>query len=147
MNREIHVAQEIIQGPCTTRDELLTAMAQLLRTRIGNLPPGRLLQAILQREKQCPTVVNPLLAIPHAKLGDIHHFYIALALCRDGLEFAPRQRINMVCMIIGPDDCQKQYLDVLAMLLRFFQQKGQKILKSKDTDIMKMLNAAVISKP
>jgi hypothetical protein len=48
-------------------------------------------------------------------------------------------------MIVGPADCQKQYLDVLALLLRFFQEKGSKILKSKDVDILKMMNVAIRS--
>jgi|GEM_PF-3160758 len=145
MDREIHLENDIIRDPCTTRDELLTVMTRLLRNRIEHLPPGRLYQAILQREKQCPTVVNPTLAIPHAKLGDIRDFNLALAICRDGVEFAPGQRINLVCMIVGPADCQKQYLDVLALLLRFFQEKGSKILKSKDSDILKMMNIAIRS--
>ena len=145
MDRKILLEHEIIQEPCTTRDELLTTMSQLLRKRVDGLPPGRLLQAILQREKQCPTVVNPILAIPHAKLADVHDFHIALSVCKKGLEFAPGKYVSLICMIIGPDDCQKEYLDVLALLLRFFQDKGPKILKSKPIEIMKMLSAAIES--
>jgi len=120
-------------------DDLLHEMVLKLSPATKEVPAGRLLHALLQREKQCPTVVNELLAVPHAKLPGLSAFYVALARCKDGIEFAPGKKVKMVFLLLGPDKAQKQYLDLLASVLRLVQEKGQKLLKADPERVAKML--------
>jgi mannitol/fructose-specific phosphotransferase system IIA component (Ntr-type) len=128
------------------RDELLDLMVGRLATAIKSVPQGRLLQAILLREKQCPTVVSEQLAVPHAKLAGLSAFYAALARCEDGIEFAPQKRVKTVCLLLGPDKAQKQYLELLASILRLFQDKGQKMATAELPQLHRMLVSAAETK-
>ncbi|MCU0612281.1 MAG: PTS sugar transporter subunit IIA, partial [Candidatus Eisenbacteria bacterium] len=121
----------VIDVAAATRDMILERLVALIAPRLGDLPSGRVLQAVLQRERQCPTVVSDNLAVPHARLAGLAGFYVGLARVSEGVEFAPGQRVRMVCLLLGPDGNQKQYLDVLAALLRVFQEKEGKLLRAK----------------
>ena len=129
----------VIDVASATRDEILENLVALMAPRLGDLQPGRVLQAILQRERQCPTVVDVQLAVPHARLPGLSGYHIGLARVRQGVEFAPGKRVRMVCMLIGPDGNQKQYLDVLAAILRLFQDKGGKLLRMKPNQAAALL--------
>lgn len=129
-----------------TRDELLDLMVGQLATAIKGVPQGRLLQAILLREKQCPTIVSEQLAVPHAKIPGLSAFYTALARCQAGIEFAPEKRVKTVCLLLGPDKAQKQYLELLASILRLFQDRGQKMASAELPQLHRMLVLAAEAK-
>jgi mannitol/fructose-specific phosphotransferase system IIA component (Ntr-type) len=86
--------------------------------------------------------VSEQLAVPHAKIPGLTAFYMAVARCRDGVEFAPDKRVRMVCLLLGPDKAQKQYLELLASILRLFQEKGQKLAKAEPPQLYRMLATA-----
>lgn len=123
----------------TTRDAIIEKLVLAMTPRLGGVTSGRVLQAILQRERQCPTVVSDELAVPHARLAGLPGFFVGLARAEDGVEFGPSRRVRMVCLLLGPEGNQKQYLDVLAAVLRLFQDKGGKLLRAKPTQAAAML--------
>jgi PTS system nitrogen regulatory IIA component len=136
----------IMDVDAQTRNELLDFMVSRLASAIKGVPQGRLLQAILLREKQCPTVVSEQLAVPHAKIPGLSAFYAALARCKSGIEFAPKKRVKTVCLLLGPDKAQKQYLELLASILRLFQDKGQKVASADLRQLHRMLVSAAEAK-
>lgn len=111
------------------RDEVISALVSLMAPRMGDIPPGRAVQAVLQRERLCPTVVSEHLAIPHARLQGLPAFLVGLARVAQGVEFAPQKRVRLVCLLLGPEGSQEQYLNVLASLLRLFQHREGKLLR------------------
>ncbi len=127
------------------RESLLELMVRSLSSSIKHVPPGRLLQAVLQRERQCPTVVSPLLAMPHARLSELKGFYVVLARCPRGVDFGPGKKIELICLILGPEGRQKQYLQVLASLLRLFKHKEQKMIRAKPAVAAQMIRSAILS--
>lgn len=129
----------VVDAAATTRDEILEELIGRMKPRLGDIEPGRALQAVLTRERQCPTVVDEGLAVPHARLPDIPVFLIGLARVAQGVEFAPGKRVRMVCLLLGPEGNQKRYLEVLAAVLRVFQEKPGKLLKAKPEKVATML--------
>ncbi|MBN1423874.1 PTS sugar transporter subunit IIA [Candidatus Fermentibacteria bacterium] len=132
----------VIDASSTTRDAILEKLVLTMAPRLGSVAPGKVLQAILQRERQCPTVVSQDLAVPHARLAGLAAFYVSLARAESGVEFAPGKHVRMVCLLLGPEGNQKQYLDVLAAVLRLFQDKGGKLLRAKPAHAAALLSLA-----
>ncbi len=139
MSRVITDPSWVVDEPSTTRDGILERLSGLMAPRVGE-PPGRLLQAVLQRERLCPTVVDDLLALPHARLPQLQAFYVGLARVRGGVEFAPGKLVRIVCMLLGPDGRQEEYLETLAALLRLFAHRGSKLLRARPEQAAAMLS-------
>jgi mannitol/fructose-specific phosphotransferase system IIA component (Ntr-type) len=91
-------------------------------------------------------VVSEQLAVPHAKMPGLSAFYAALARCKSGIEFAPSKRVRSVCLLLGPDKAQKQYLELLASILRLYQDKGQKMANADLSQVHRMLVSAAEGK-
>jgi PTS system nitrogen regulatory IIA component len=104
-------------------DDRDTALKSLVDTlsKAGKIADSdRFFQAILKREKIVSTGIGMGVAIPHAKLEEFDHFFIAVGVQKDrgGLEWdaldgAP---VKLIFMIGGPADKQTQYLQILSRL-------------------------------
>lgn len=90
-------------------------------------------EAILSREVLMSTGVGYGIAVPHAKLGTVDDFALALGISRAGIPYSSvidEQPVKVVCMIVGPSGRQDDYLKILRMVMRFLKSEKGKILSA-----------------
>ncbi len=120
---------------------------QALRTLVDALcNAGKIQQAdpfyhaILRREKIVSTGIGMGVAVPHAKLEEYAHFFIALGIQKgnkgiewDALDKAP---VRLIFMIGGPADRQSDYLKILSRLTAAIkdEQFRQKVYEAESRD-------------
>ncbi|MFT7617299.1 MAG: mannitol/fructose-specific phosphotransferase system IIA component (Ntr-type) [Planctomycetota bacterium] len=90
-------------------------------------------EAILSREVLMSTGVGYGIAIPHARLGTVENFAIALGISQAGIDYGSvidDKPVKLICMIVGPNGQHDDYLKILAMLMRFLKSERGKILSA-----------------
>lgn len=121
-----------------TRDETLDHMIDLLESE-GKLPDKKAFRdAILYREGLVSTGIGMGIAIPHAKLRTIDHFFISIAIQKkQGIEWNSLDKapVRIVFMIGGPDTKQSEYLKILSMLTTAIKnpEVRKKLLKANSS--------------
>jgi len=101
-----------------TRDQAIQALVEVIQ-RQGLLHDKQAFyQAIIEREKIVSTGVGMGVAIPHAKLAAYDHFFIAIGVLKQGIDWnaLDGSPVRLVFMIGGPDDKQTEYLQILSTL-------------------------------
>jgi len=94
----------------------LTHKAHLL----GSLTDEALFQqAIEEREALLSTGIGLGVAIPHAKIESVTHFFVVTGICKtpiawDSLDHKP---VSLVFLIGGPEEEQVRYLQILSQLM------------------------------
>lgn len=90
-------------------------------------------EAILSREVIMSTGVGYGIAIPHARLGTVQEFAIALGISQTGIDYGSvidDRPVKLICMVVGPNGRHDDYLKILAMLMRFLKSERGKILSA-----------------
>lgn len=102
----------------SSRDEVLTAMVDMLDVAGQLKDRDHFLAAITEREKIVSTGIGMGVAIPHAKLSSYDDFFIAIAILQKGVEWQALDKapVRLIFMIGGPDDKQTEYLQILSSL-------------------------------
>lgn len=96
--------------------------------------------AILKREKIVSTGIGMGVAIPHAKLENFDHFFLAVGIqkIRKGIEWGALDGapVRLIFMIGGPNNQQTNYLNILSTLTMAIKDEGRriKILSSKSRE-------------
>ncbi len=103
---------------CSTRDESLEKLVNLLHEKGKIRNKETFLQALLDREKIVSTGIGMGIAIPHAKLADYDDFFIAIGILKHGVQWGSLDGapVRIIFMIGGPDDKQTEYLQILSGL-------------------------------
>lgn len=103
----------------THRDEVLKTLVHALKEAGKISDPESFFNAILKREKIVSTGIGMGVAIPHAKLEEFDHFFIAVGIQKkegiewDALDGVP---VRLIFMIGGPSSQQTAYLQILSRL-------------------------------
>ena len=90
-------------------------------------------EAIMSREVLMSSGVGYGIAIPHARLGTVDNFAMALGISQQGIDYGSvidDCPVKLVCMIVGPNGQHEDYLRILAMLMRFLKSERGKILSA-----------------
>ncbi len=90
-------------------------------------------EAIMSREVLMSTGIGYGIAIPHARLGTVDDFALALGISQTGIDYGSMiddRPVKLVCMIVGPNGHHDDYLRILAMLMRFLKSERGKILSA-----------------
>lgn len=100
----------------TDRDRIVMNMLQLLarRNSIGNIEDAY--EAVLEREKDLPTIVGPGMAMPHARLEAVPEIVVAVATSRQGIVYDPRRPddlVKLVVLTLAPKASPGAYLQAL----------------------------------
>jgi mannitol/fructose-specific phosphotransferase system IIA component (Ntr-type) len=95
--------------------------AAKLASRVS-VDPDRLLQLLIEREKDTSTVLSPTLAVPHIVIEGENKFDILIARCRKGVRFSDKApAIHTIFVIAGSKDQRNFYLRVLAAIAQIVQ--------------------------
>ncbi len=120
-----------------TRDELLFTLVNHLHEKKKLPSKETFYRAILEREKIVSTGIGMGVAIPHAKLQEVPHFFIAVGIQKEGLEWnaLDDKPVQLIFMIAGPDDRQTEYIQILSSLTYALKAEGVKegILRAKNS--------------
>lgn len=109
----------ICQTEETDRDKILMEMLRLLAGErgIGNVEEAH--KAVVDRERDLPTIVAPGMAMPHARLGAIHEIGVAVATSRRGIVYDPRRpddRVKLIVLTLAPKAAPGLYLRVIGCI-------------------------------
>jgi len=119
----------------TKRDDVIDHLVSIL-DRSGKLPDrDTFYNAILEREKIVSTGIGLGVAIPHAKLNNYTHFFIAIGIQKDqGIEWNALDggAVRLVFLIGGPENKQTEYLKILSQLTIAIknEERRSKLLKA-----------------
>ena len=107
--------------------------------------PKALSDGIYARERIISTGIGLGVAIPHAKIRGISHFFICVAVLEKGIDWdaIDDEAVRIIFMIAGPDSQQNQYLQLLARLSLAIknQTKRDAILNARQAQtILDILN-------
>lgn len=115
------------------RQNVIKRMVDLLDEKNMLLDKESFLQAVIQREKIVSTAIGMGVALPHAKLSGYKKFFIAIGIHPQGVfwDALDSMNVRIVFMIGGPDDQQKQYLQLLSKLTLAIkdEERRKKILQ------------------
>ena len=96
--------------------------------------------AIIKREQIVSTGIGMGVAIPHAKLEDFDHFFLAVGIqkVKEGIEWNALDgaSVRLIFMIGGPADQQTEYLKILSCLTAAIKDETRRkhILSADSTD-------------
>ena len=101
-----------------TREEVLKKLASGLMPEKGEA----VYDLLNEREQIMSTAVAPGFAIPHCHTELADHFYVGLAVSKEGVEFNSlnKQKINVLVIIIAPKKEINKYLSLLSHTSRIF---------------------------
>ncbi len=76
------------------------------------------LKAVFSREALVSTGIGLQVAIPHAKLQQIDHFFISIGILHRGVEWnsIDSELVRIIFLIGGPEKKQTRYLQILSQL-------------------------------
>lgn len=121
------------------RDAAIGALIELLDRSGKLLDKSAFRKAIFHREELVSTGIGMGVAIPHAKMGDLHSFFIAVGVQqKKGIEWNALDKapVRIIFMIGGPDNKQTEYLQILSLLTAAIKEVDlrKKILKASHVE-------------
>jgi PTS system nitrogen regulatory IIA component len=103
-----------------TRDSAIDQLVGRLHRKLDGFDPEAALEAVLERERQSPTVLAEGLALPHARLAGLAKPVLALATSHAGIDFEAvgEEPVHVIVLILTPKDDPGAYLRLMASLSR-----------------------------
>lgn len=131
MDLSNHLSKEVIliDPPVRNKWELLDLMVRSIQKGpfcrdYGEALLEEMLPGVLEREKERSTGIGRGFALPHARLKNLPDFLLALAICREGLEFdsVDGKPVRLACMVITPEENPTIALKIMATLIHFLAE-------------------------
>lgn len=117
------ISQNVIVNPESS--DRWDIIAKLIRLAESNdyVPENTsegLIKALIDREKTMSTGIGNNIAIPHCRVSFVDEVKVLLCISKNGLEFESLdgQPVNLVVMLIVPEDKQTQHVRTLASIAR-----------------------------
>ena len=123
-SKEVHLA-DYLEEDCIlcgleaeSRDSAIDQLVGRLHRKLDGFDRGAALEAVLERERQSPTVLAEGLALPHARLTGLSKPVLALATSRAGIDFEAvgEGPVHIIVLILTPKDDPGAYLRLMASL-------------------------------
>lgn len=121
----------------SSRKQALQAMSDMA-AKLTGLAPRVVFDAILQRERLGSTGVGQGVAIPHARLAGVDSVVGIFARLRTPVDFESidGRPVDLVFMLIAPEDAGAEHLKALARVSRLLRREDvrQRLRAAPDTD-------------
>ena len=116
---DLLTADDVVFG--IRESDVGAAAAALLRTTLPRhgfaaADVARLVDAVLARERETPTLCGPI-AIPHARDARVSQFIVSIAVNPDGVVEGPAAP-RVLIAFLSPETRRSEHLDLLARLAR-----------------------------
>lgn len=120
--------------PGSTKDEVLTALLELVGNDPAVVDPEIVQADVLEREALMSTGVGQGLALPHAKTRGVDDAVAAFAVSRYPVDFGSidDQPVQLFFLLLAPESARSQHIKVLSRISRLMNR----------TDIREALLAA-----
>ncbi|MDF7824284.1 PTS sugar transporter subunit IIA [Pontiellaceae bacterium B12227] len=101
-----------------TRDQVISKLVEALHASLSGFSREGALEAVIERERQAPTVLAEGLALPHARLDGLTKPALAMATSHHGIDFEAvgEEPVQVVVLILTPKDDPGAYLRLVASL-------------------------------
>ncbi len=123
-----YLAADQLLVPCeeTDKSRLLSRMVEtLMQSRVARKGPElsseAVLAAVLNREAQRATAMGKGLAFPHARIPNFMGLGIVIALLKKPIDFGDNEPVDVVCLMVAPENAPMLTLGVMARLAQFFR--------------------------
>lgn len=115
------------------RDAILRELTDIAAP-VAGLEPETLLRAVLEREELASTGFGHGLAMPHVRLVKARAFATVLGRAPAPVPFgaidgAP---VDLLLLIVGPEDERERYQKLLARAARFLKAEGPRLRDARD---------------
>ncbi len=121
----------------TSKKHVLDELSKLAEEKI-KVNSRTLLENLTKREKLGSTAVGNGIAIPHANVNDINKPHVFVATLANGLDFnsADDQLVDIIFLLIAPENSGSQHLQALALISRILRNKEltSKLRGCKDSE-------------
>lgn len=106
----------------------------------------RFAKAVAARELIVSTGIGIGVAVPHAKLKTFDSFFVALGIVETGVDWEALdgQPVHLVFLVGGPEDNQKEYLQILAKIVQVVKD-GEKREKLRNTQTPEQVQSLLLS--
>ncbi len=113
----------IIKEKCKNRNKILKELSTLLYKQKRIKDANKFYKSVLEREKIQTTGIGNEIAIPHVKSGNVRLFSVAIAICRDGIDFksVDKKDVKLIFLIAAPQELTKIYLQLIAKIARILR--------------------------
>ncbi len=129
----------------STAEDVLTEVCRRISvtTRIDT---GRLVQALMERERLGSTGIGGGVAIPHAKVAGLHEFVAGFGRSRAGIDFKAidARPTTLFFVLFSPPRSGALHLNALARISRIFKSAAfrESLLNAKDEgEIRRLIKA------
>jgi PTS system nitrogen regulatory IIA component len=125
-SKEVHLA-DYLDADCIlcgleaeSRDSAIDQLVGRLHRQLDGFDHEAALKAVLERERQSPTVLAEGLALPHARLAELAKPVLAMATSHAGIDFEAvgEEPVHVIVLILTPKDDPGAYLRLMASLSR-----------------------------
>lgn len=119
-----------------SRSEVIDIMSRSIADQWLSDQKEILEEAILHRERLISTAIGLGIAIPHARLSNCSDFFVAIAVAQNGINWGSgdKEPVRLISMIAGPEDRQREYLQLLSQLTLFLRDEhNRKQMLSADS--------------
>jgi mannitol/fructose-specific phosphotransferase system IIA component (Ntr-type) len=108
----------------TAKEEALRRLVEAAGKEVRGTDSARILNAVLERERQGSTFFNEGVAFPHARIEGLASSVVSLGLTRHGISDEPTDKpIELVFLILSPAQNPDEQVKILALASRAAQSR------------------------
>jgi two-component system sensor histidine kinase KdpD len=137
LSRLLSPRRIIIWNEPVRKEAVLGDLVDTLWSGTPTIAPSRILDAVLDREKQGTTFFNEGVAFPHARIEGLPSSIVSLGLTRGGVSDEPTEKpIDLVFLILSPAQSPDEQVKILGLASRAARdrQLRQSLLVSKSPE-------------
>jgi PTS system nitrogen regulatory IIA component len=114
----------VCQAPGVSQKKLFETAAHVISDDQKSLPYELIFSSLLAREKLGSTGLGKGIAIPHCRINKCDQAIGTLVTLQEPIDFdAPDdQAVDILFILLVPEEAQQQHLDILAGIARLFSQ-------------------------
>ncbi|EAR52981.1 PTS IIA-like nitrogen-regulatory protein PtsN [Oceanicola granulosus HTCC2516] len=114
-----------VLASCSSRKRLFHDLGEMAHSTFG-LEPGKVIEALLEREALGPTAVGHGVALPHARLDGIDRVRGLFLRLEKPLDFdaIDRQPVDLVFALLAPEAAGVEHLKALATVSRTLRDQA-----------------------
>ena len=107
----------------TSKRAVLAELSEILSRDAEGLPPGAMVEVLLEREKLGSTGIGDGIAIPHGKLKNLDRLMISFGRSRQGIDFdaIDGKPVHLFFLLMAPESSTGQHLKALAKISRMLK--------------------------
>lgn len=138
MNRILTPERTLCNASGSSKKRVLESISDFINDTIPDIDGEQLFEHLIAREKLGSTGIGKGIAIPHCRCSNITETFGCLVKLNEAIDFDSIDNlpVDILFVLMVPEDAQDQHLQVLAQLAELFNQTEFRngLRKSQDED-------------